>query len=54
MVKVMQNDKLGYKVVIWAFFGISLWTERVALINNVPLPATIARSKYSQSTPPID
>ncbi len=27
----MYNDKLVYKVVIWVFFGISLWTEKVAL-----------------------
>ncbi len=27
----MYNDQLVYKVVIWAFFGISLWTEKVAL-----------------------
>ncbi len=27
----MYNDNLLYKVVIWAFFGISLWTEKVAL-----------------------
>ncbi len=27
----MYNDQLIYKVVIWAFFGISLWKERVAL-----------------------
>ncbi len=33
MVKVIYNDQLVYKVVIWAFFGISLWTEKVALIN---------------------
>ncbi len=31
MVKVMYKDQLVYKVVIWAFFGISLWTEKVAL-----------------------
>ncbi len=31
MVKVMYNDQLVYKVVIWAFFGISLWTKKVAL-----------------------
>ncbi len=31
MVKVMYNDQLVYKVDIWAFFGISLWTEKVAL-----------------------
>ncbi len=27
----MYNDQLVYKVVIWAFFGISLWTEKVTL-----------------------
>ncbi len=32
MLKVMNNDQLVYKVVIWAFFGISLWTEKVTLI----------------------
>ncbi len=31
MVKVVYNDQLVYKVVIWAFFGISLWTEKEAL-----------------------
>ncbi len=31
MVKVMYNDQLVYKVVILAFFGISLWKEKVAL-----------------------
>ncbi len=31
MVKVMYNDQLLYKVVIWAFIGISLWKEKVAL-----------------------
>ncbi len=31
MVKVMYNDQLVYKVVIWAFFGISLQTEKEAL-----------------------
>ncbi len=31
MVKMMYNDQLVYKVDIWAFFGISLWTEKVAL-----------------------
>ncbi len=31
MVKVMYNDQLVYKVVIWVFFGISLWTKKVAL-----------------------
>ncbi len=28
----MYNDKLVYKVVIWAFFGITLWKEKVAFI----------------------
>ncbi len=27
----MYNDQLIYKVVIWAFCGISLWKEKVAL-----------------------
>ncbi len=27
----MCNDQLVYNVVIWVFFGISLWTEKVAL-----------------------
>ncbi len=27
-----KNDQLVYKVVIWAFFGISLSKEKVALI----------------------
>ncbi len=31
MVKVMYNDQLVYKVVIWSFFGISLWKEKVVL-----------------------
>ncbi len=36
MVKVMYNDKFVYKVVIWAFFGISLWKEKVALMWSLP------------------
>ncbi len=43
MVKVMCNDQLVYKVVIWVFFGISLWTEKVAL-NTTP------RHTYSLTT----
>ncbi len=31
MVKVMYNDKLVYKVVIWVIIGISLWAEKEAL-----------------------
>ncbi len=29
----MYNDQLVYKVVIWAFFEIGLWTEKVALTH---------------------
>ncbi len=29
----MYNDQLVYKVVIWAFFDISLWKEKVAYIR---------------------
>ncbi len=36
MVKVMNNDQLVYKVVIWAILGISLRKEKVAL-NIVPI-----------------
>ncbi len=32
MVKVIYNDKLVYKVVIWVFLGIILWKENEALI----------------------
>ncbi len=35
MVKVMYNDQLVYKVVIWAFILISLWKENVALILSI-------------------
>ncbi len=35
MVKVMCNDQLVYKAVIWAFFGIILWKEKVALTADV-------------------
>ncbi len=30
----MYNGKLVYKVVIWAFFGISLWKKKVALTTT--------------------
>ncbi len=33
MVKVMYSDQFVHKVVIWAFFEISLWTEKVAIIQ---------------------
>ncbi len=29
---MIYNNQLVYKVVIWAFFGISLWNEKVALM----------------------
>ncbi len=32
MLKIMYNDQLVYKEVIWVFFVISLWTEEVTLI----------------------
>ncbi len=28
MLKVMYNDQLVYKIVIWAFIWISVWTEK--------------------------
>ncbi len=31
MLKVLYNDLLVYKVVIWAFWGISLWKEKLVL-----------------------
>ncbi len=40
MVKVMYNDQLVYKVVIWAFFEIHLWTEKVALRQIIHMEAT--------------
>ncbi len=30
----MYNDKLVYKIVIWVFWGISLWKEKKALIKK--------------------
>ncbi len=30
----MYNEQLVYKVVIWAFLGISLWKEKVALMMS--------------------
>ncbi len=31
MLKVMYNDTLVYKLVIWVFLGVILWTEKEAL-----------------------
>ncbi len=31
----MHNDKLVKSVVIWVFFGISLWKEKEALIDVI-------------------
>ncbi len=37
----MYNDKLVYKIVIWVFWGISLWKEKKALIKkSVPQDKT--------------
>ncbi len=30
----MYNVQLVYKVVIWVFFGISLWKKKVALSHD--------------------
>ncbi len=38
----MHNDKLVYKVVIWVFFGISLWKEKESLIYRLGLAFNIA------------
>ncbi len=38
----MYNDQLVYKVVICAFFGISLWTEKVALNMDIETSITWA------------
>ncbi len=46
----MYNDQLVYKAVIWAFFEISLCTEKVALILHVLiacLSLTNSISSYS-------
>ncbi len=32
----MYNDKLVYKVVIWVFFGISIWKEKEILTHYSP------------------
>ncbi len=34
MMKVMYNEQLVYKIVIWVYVGISLWTEKVALTKT--------------------
>ncbi len=42
MVKVMYNDQLVYKVVIWAAFGINVWKEKEALtLLQKPIPDNI-------------
>ncbi len=33
----MYDDQLLYKVVIWVFFGISLWKEKVSLTPDESL-----------------
>ncbi len=43
MVKVMDNDQLVYKVVIWALFVISLWKEKVALKPLIDVVKTFHR-----------
>ncbi len=46
----MYNDQLVYKVVIWAFFGISLWKEKVALNNDEARNSNIKRLNIQYST----
>ncbi len=36
----MYNDQLVYKVVIWAFIGNSLWTEKIALTYPIEAQTT--------------
>ncbi len=40
----MHHDKLLYKVVIWVFFGISLWKENEALTR-------LLDTRYTEWTP---
>ncbi len=39
---MIYNDQLVYKVVIWKFFGISLWKEKVALTTGQERLADLA------------
>ncbi len=44
----MYNDQLVYKVVIWAFLGISLWKEKVALIDCSKSVIKIVQAGHQQ------
>ncbi len=46
MVKIVYNDKLVYKVVIWVFFGISLWKEKEVLRKLRPCQASNINQIY--------
>ncbi len=48
---MMYNDQLVYKVVIWAFFGISLWKDKVALSK---LESLYLKGKGKLPTPEED
>ncbi len=48
MVKVMYNNKLVYKLVIWAFLGNTLWKEKIALIINYS-SLSVVFGKYNTS-----
>ncbi len=49
MVKVMYNNQLGYKVVIWVFWGISWWKENVTLTALCWLKRSIAQQEEKGS-----
>ncbi len=46
--KVIYNDQLVYKVVIWAFFGISLWTQKVALTLPYDLERQVDKGTHTE------
>ncbi len=43
----MYNDQLVYKVVIWVFFGISLWTEKVAFMPAHQLAELVGYNRFT-------
>ncbi len=45
----MYNDKLVYKVVILAFFGISLWTEKVALSTEAMISTQLSMTSHGEN-----
>ncbi len=39
----MYNDQLEYSVVIWGFYGISIWTENAisVFLNNIYIDSKV-------------